>query len=275
MQNKSETNAKPFVKNEILGTQITNATASDILKYVIEFAKAEKGKLQIVTPNPEIVVYATKHSKFQSLLNQAQISLPDGVGILLAGLLLGQSFKERITGIDFMEQICQICAQHPIKVGFLGAQPGIAQKAADCLIKKYPGLQVGFAMSELSTDGNRKLDIGNSKISKTKELLPITSDLFPKVDILFVAFGFPKQEEWIAENLAHLPVTVAMGVGGAFDYISGTVDRAPYLIRATGFEWLYRLVRQPWRWKRQIALIEFIWLVLRDKFSILPQILNS
>ncbi len=88
-----------------------------------------------------------------------------------------------------------------------------------------------------------------------------------RIDILFVAFGFPKQEEWIAKNLASLPVIAAMGVGGAFDYLSGEVVRAPRFIRRIGFEWLFRLVKQPWRLKRQKALLVFIWLVVRQRLS--------
>ncbi|HSW97175.1 MAG TPA: WecB/TagA/CpsF family glycosyltransferase, partial [Candidatus Saccharimonadales bacterium] len=86
-------------------------------------------------------------------------------------------------------------------------------------------------------------------------------------DILFVAFGFPKQEEWMFTNLSKVNVTVMMGVGGAFDYISGRVPRAPLWVQKLGFEWLFRLVRQPWRWKRQLALLEFIWLVMKEKMK--------
>ena len=93
-------------------------------------------------------------------------------------------------------------------------------------------------------------------------LLPLT--LSPSIDVLFVAFGFPKQEEWMYNNIDMLNVRVMMGVGGAFDYISGKVPRAPGFIRRFGFEWLYGLLRQPWRFQRQLALIEFIWLVLKD-----------
>ena len=87
------------------------------------------------------------------------------------------------------------------------------------------------------------------------------------MDILFVAFGFPKQEQWIAENLDKIPVKVAMGVGGAFDYISGNVPRSPVFIRKLGLEWLFRLIIQPWRLKRQLALFKFIYLVLREKLK--------
>src|SRR5579884_3272517 len=87
------------------------------------------------------------------------------------------------------------------------------------------------------------------------------------IDILFVAFGFPKQEEFISKNLDKLPVTAMVGVGGAFDYISGKVSRAPLIVRFIGFEWLYRLIRQPWRFKRQLALVEFMWMVMKTRFG--------
>jgi N-acetylglucosaminyldiphosphoundecaprenol N-acetyl-beta-D-mannosaminyltransferase len=88
-----------------------------------------------------------------------------------------------------------------------------------------------------------------------------------KVDILFVAFGSPKQEIWLSENLKKLPVKVAMGVGGSFDFISGRVSRAPRILRALGLEWLFRLVIQPWRIKRQLSLLAFIFLIFKEKFS--------
>ena len=93
------------------------------------------------------------------------------------------------------------------------------------------------------------------------------NETLTEIDILFVAFGVPKQEEWIYENLGKIPVKAAMGVGGAFDYISGTVTRAPYVVRVMGFEWLFRLLKQPWRWKRQMALLEFILLVFKQKLT--------
>jgi N-acetylglucosaminyldiphosphoundecaprenol N-acetyl-beta-D-mannosaminyltransferase len=130
-------------------------------------------------------------------------------------------------------------------VGFLGAGPHVAGLTAECLREKYPGLKINFTETEWNFE---------------KE--------YPKTDILFVAFGSPKQEIWIAENLSRLPVKVAIGVGGAFDFVSGKVKRAPVFARKLGLEWLFRLIIEPWRIKRQTRLIKFIFLVCKEKFKI-------
>lgn len=237
-------------KKKLLGVEITNATESQVLEYILQSLQKKTEKYFIVTPNPEILVFASKHNELRKILNQARLGLCDGTGVFWAGKFLGKSFKQRITGTDLLENLCREVAEKPITVGFLGGGPKIAETTAECLAQKYPRLKVGLAQEEWPNDDF-------SKASRTQET----------VDILFVAFGFPKQEEWISQNLDKIPVRIAMGVGGAFDYISGSVKRAPLIIRMIGFEWLYRLVRQPWRWKRQLALLEFSYLVLKEKLT--------
>lgn len=235
------------MKKNILGTDVTDASQAEILEYVFDFLSSTKEKMYIVTPNPEIVMYATSHESFRETLNQARIALCDGVGLLWASSVLGEGLKERISGVDFMENLCKESVRNAVTVGFLGGRPGVAERTAECLMKKYPGLQVAFVGEEWNESG-----LKHGK----KEL-----------DILFVAFGFPKQEVWMAENLEKLPVRVMMGVGGSFDYISGAVRRAPKVVRSVGLEWLFRLIRQPWRFHRQLALPKFAMLVLRQRFK--------
>ncbi len=227
-------------KNILLGVGITNATKDEILKYIITSLEKADDSYYIVTPNPEILVYANKHPQFKAVLNNARLGLPDGIGVTMAGRILGKHFYERITGVDFMELLCKEVSEKPITVGFLGGRGGVAEKTAECLRQKYSGLKAVFVGEEWK---------------KTE------------VDILFVAYGFPKQEEWMAEHIVKIPVKVIMGVGGSFDYISGSVMRAPLLIRSIGFEWLFRLLMQPWRIKRQFVLLQFCLLVLREKLS--------
>jgi len=192
-----------------------------------------------------MLVHASRNLAYKDKLNHANIALPDGVGLFFASAFMGERLEERITGVDFIEEICKVSAEKPLSMGFLGGKAGIAEHAAECLKKKYPWITVVFADSEWPS-----------------------STVNPKsIDILFVAFGVPKQEEWIYANLRKLPVKAAIGVGGAFDYLSGSVPRAPFIVRFIGFEWLFRLIVQPWRWKRQLALIEFIVLVFKEKFS--------
>lgn len=232
----------PSIK--ILGTKITTAPKNDILEFISNCIENNTEKIQIVTPNPEILVHATRSSSFREILNRAQVSLPDGVGVLMADKMLEKGIKERITGVDMMNDLCFLASKRAFTVGFIGGSKGVAEKASKCLVKKYPDLIVS-----ISTD-----DATSTSIKK-------------HIDILFVALGAPKQEEWIAKNLPHLPVTVAMGVGGALDYISGKVPRAPKIARSIGMEWAFRLVRQPWRIKRQLALPYFVYLVLKQRVS--------
>ncbi|MFI5391913.1 MAG: WecB/TagA/CpsF family glycosyltransferase [Bacteriovoracales bacterium] len=161
-----------------------------------------------------------------------------------AGKMFGKSYKGRVHGSDLVDKLSSAIAKKPIRVGFLGGYGNVAQLSAECLVKKYPGLKVAFASEEWDKDVAKK-----------------------DCDILFVAFGSPKQEKWIYENLPNINVRVAIGVGGAFDFISGKVRRAPVWIRKIGLEWLFRLIIQPWRIKRQLSLPKFVILVLKERFQ--------
>lgn len=233
---------------EVLGLKVTAESEKKILEHILDEIQKGTRKISIFTPNPEIIMYARTHPTFKTLFNKADISIPDGVGVLLASILLGHGIRYRVTGVDLMEKLCKALStesKSAYSVGFFGGLGGVAEKTAECLQKKYSGLNVSYC-SETWDD----------KKIKAK-----------KIDVLFVAMGCPKQEQWISENLAKIPVTIAMGVGGAFDFISGEVKRAPFIVRFFGFEWLYRLIVQPWRWKRQLALISFSILVFKEMFK--------
>ena len=235
---------KLLVKKEVLGIGVTDALNDEVLEFVINSLENNTPPYYIVTPNPEMIVYAASHSAFRDTLNRASISLCDGMGLFKASHILNKPLKERISGTDFIEKLCEKSNNKLISVGFLGGGEKVAEKAAERLQKKYPKLHISFVGEEWNEDFSNK-----------------------KSDILFVAFGFPKQEEWMKEHVGKIPVKVMVGVGGAFDYLSGNVARAPGWIRKIGFEWLFRLVRQPWRWRRQLALVRFIWMVIIEKVN--------
>lgn len=243
-----------MVKNQILSVGVTNATQEEVLEYVINSLEKRQENYYIVTPNPEMVVSANVHPQFKEILNKAELALCDGIGLVWAGKFLGKPFKERYTGVDFVESLCSMVSKKPITVGFLGGRGKVAELAADCLQKKYPGLKVVFVSEEWSKDAKKNQ-------SSTFHHLP------SKIDALFVAFGFPKQEQWMAQHIGKAPVKIMVGVGGAFDYISGKVARAPKWVQRFGFEWLFRLILEPWRWRRQRALIQFLWLVFLEKLK--------
>lgn len=257
-------------KISILGVDITNASISDILEYILQIVNSNQQKAKIYTPNPEIIVLAHRNPEFKQILNKAEVAIPDGIGVVYAGRILNKPLKERITGIDLLDLVCRESNNKPISIGLLGAQKGVAEKAVECLREKYPGLNIVFAASELpqykyGLESRSKKQEAISKGEENKFLNHDSLFLIPSIDVLFVAYGAPKQEKWIAENIERLPVKVMVGVGGAFDIISGEIKRAPKMIRDTHLEWLYRLLRQPWRLKRQLNLLVFIYLVFKEK----------
>lgn len=261
-------------KVKILDIAVTSEDEAKILEYILSSLKQERGKYYIVTPNPEIVVYASDHPEYKKIINEAEIALPDGVGVFIAAGLTGNVIKQRVTGVDFMEALCKVSMNQPITVGFLGGRDEVAELTADCLKKKYPWINIGFIGEEWSEEAF-KINKSHKVLKSSSQITHRLSDFRPEdlktskpiIDILFVAFGHPKQEEWIYNNLDKIPVKIAMGVGGAFDYVSGHKKRAPFMLRAMGFEWLYRLYKEPWRWRRQLALLKFIWLFIKSLFK--------
>lgn len=284
-------------KKNILGVGITDATQKEILEYIVKNVENFQKKFYVVTPNPEFLVIANKNSTFKDILNKADLASVDGAGLMIAGKVLGRPLQGRFTGVDLVKSLCEAVAEKPITVGFLGGRDNVAEKTAECLLKKYPKLKVVFVGSEWPNDDSGRLphvaddaqqaSLGTiSDSASLSERLPHskrgsafsssasgqapslnTKYMIHNTDILFVAFGAPKQEFWINENLDKIPVKVAIGVGGAFDYISGKTPRAPGFVKNIGLEWLFRLVVQPWRIKRQFALIKFIWLVTKEKLK--------
>ena len=264
---------------KILGVSVTNEKADKILEYVVSRVKNGNKKLFIVTPNPEILAYAQAHPDYKAKLNHAEVALPDGIGLLIAGQILSTPLKERITGVDFIEMVCKTTRENPMSIGFLGGRGGVAEEAVKRLKKKYPWIQVVFVGEEWDKEGFNRgpvnssfpqvLDLNEASFNDLRASGNPSAVATPpknkQIDILFVAFGFPKQEEWIYENLPKLPVKAAVGVGGAFDYLSGKVPRAPKFVQAIGLEWVFRLFIQPWRWKRQLALFTFIYLILKKR----------
>ncbi len=232
-------------KTKILGVGVTTENVDKILEYIVdELNKAKERKRKdlpagrkviIFTPNPEQISAASASPSLKSILNEATIALPDGVGVIIGSRLTGKPIEARITGIDFMQKLASAVAKQPVNTGYFGGQPGIAEKAADCLQKSYPELTVSYT----------------SDVYDKKKM--IESD----IDILFVALGFPKQEKWIIEHKDEIPASVIMAVGGSFDFLAGVLPRAPKFMRLVGLEWLFRLAIQPQRFGRQLRIWHF------------------
>ena len=206
---------------------------------------------QICTVNPEFVVDAQTNPEFAAALARADLRVPDGVGIILAARLRGTVLHERVTGSDGIYHICEHAAARGYSVFFLGAGPGVAEEVAVRMRTRLPLLRVaGYAMGDPTSEDWPAIDAALTAAAP---------------DILFVAFGHPKQDLWIDRHRAELPVRLAVGVGGAFDFVAGVTRRAPRWLQRLGLEWLHRLVREPWRWRRMLKLPVFVALVVQDR----------
>jgi N-acetylglucosaminyldiphosphoundecaprenol N-acetyl-beta-D-mannosaminyltransferase len=232
----------------ILAVRVDDVTGDETLALVERFI-AERAPHQICTVNPEFIMAAQRDEAFRDVINNAALCPPDGVGVLWAARRLGHPLRERVGGTDMAERIAARAAQLDWRMYFLGAAPGVAEQAATVLQTRYPGLAVVGTFAGSSTPSEE-----NAIVERIRAARP---------DVLLVAFGAPMQDVWIARNQPRLQVPVAMGVGGAFDFIAGVTRRAPRWVQRLGFEWLHRLIHEPWRWRRQLALPRFVWRVLR------------
>lgn len=252
----------------------------------------------IFTPNPEIINYAQKDPLFKQIVNCAQINIPDGAGLCFA---IEKKFRlktVRLSGTDLITDICNLSSKNSFTIGLIGGRGDVAIATRECLLRDYPNLRIEVLEGpEIIVSGIkyqvssiRDKNIPDTKyiILNTEEKQAERTELYfknlvkeiqdKKIDILFVALGFPKQEYFIARLARQFQISlpadaayqtlqagnfkfriVLMSVGGAFDYISGRVKRAPLRMREKGLEWLYRLVNEPWRYKRQLAGVSFFW----------------
>ncbi|MFH1078227.1 MAG: WecB/TagA/CpsF family glycosyltransferase [Patescibacteria group bacterium] len=216
-------------------------------------------KTWIVTANPEIMLAAKRDAGYWQTLRQADLRLVDGFGLKLVGWLSGASPK-RMTGVDLSERLVALAEERGWGVALVGAKEGIADKVAWKLRKQHPKLRL------VAEQGGAIDKTGAGDVASDEALHRLTMNA---PDLLLVAFGHPKQEEWIRRYVDTLPsVKVAVGVGGTFDYWSGTAKPAPAFRRALGLAWLWRLLREPRRWRRILdAVIVFPWTFITDRFS--------
>lgn len=236
---------------DILGCQVDLLDLESgigVVKQLIENGRPA----HIITLNAEIVYQAQTNEELKSIINQADMVTPDGIGIVWGGRQLGYDFKERVTGIDLLYRLCREAPAQGWKIYLLGAAPGIAEKAGQRLVKDYPGLQIC---------GNHHGYFNEEEIpaliSEIREMAP---------QILFVSLGAPKQEQWIREHMQQMEVPVSIGVGGSLDVIAGYKKRAPMWMIKLNLEWLYRLISEPGRIKRQLVLPRFIVFIYKSKY---------
>lgn len=238
----------------ILGVRvdrISQARALDQIMQMVARRRASENRIpcqQVVTVNPEFVMAAQRDAAFRQAINAAALVVADGVGVVWAARLLKAPIPERITGVDTLVALAGRCAAVGYRIYLLGAVPGVAEETAARLRQLAPALQIAGTYAGSPASAEEEEIIERVRAAQT--------------DILCVAYGAPAQDLWIYRNLLRLPAALAIGVGGAYDFISGRQRRAPRLMRRLGIEWLYRLYREPWRWRRMLALPRFAYNVI-------------
>lgn len=237
---------------DVLGVRVDDATYEDLLTKVDAFVAMGQPH-QIVTLNVEMLVAAHDDPDFARDLNAADLNVADSAGVMLAARLLGRPLRQRVTGSDGIYHLAAHCARRQYRPFFLGAAPGVAGQVAERLAAANPGLQVAGAYA-----GSPHPEEEDDIIQRVRSAAP---------DLLLVAYGVPAEEKWLARNRLRLGVPAMIGVGGTFDFVAGVTRRAPPSMRRLGLEWFYRLLQEPWRWRRQLALPRFVALVLRQRLA--------
>lgn len=253
-------------KINICGIEIDNVSMNEAIERIGKFI-LEKKPRYVVTPNVDHLVKLQKDSRFKEIYDQASLVLADGVPVMWAARFLGTPLQEKVSGSDLLVALCQKAAKKGYRLFFLGGLEGVAEKARERLEKDFPGIQI---------TGTYSPPLGFERDLAEKEKIEILIRN-ASADIVFVGLGAPKQEKWISENYKMLNVPVSIGVGVSFDFVAGTVKRAPKWMQKIGLEWFWRLSMEPRRlWRRY--LVEdpyFFWMVLRQKFFPFFGLLNT
>lgn len=205
----------------------------------------------IAAINPEKLVAAGEDAELRSILEKPEICICDGIGAALAVRMLSGLKIPRVTGVSLFYELIKMAAENGRRVFLLGGAPDVNELAAERLQSDFPELVLAGRHHGYFDDADEISELINSA----------------KADIVFVAMGSPKQERWIAEHRGQISAPVFMGIGGTLDVVSGRVKWAPAIFRRTGTEWLYRLVSEPKRWRRQLALPKFIFVLARHKLG--------
>lgn len=243
---------------KLLNFNLNFVDYSDILE-LIKKDILKKGKFaQIISLNPENFMTMTQQSKFAKLVTTSQTLIPDGVGIVWAVKLLTGTVLTRLPGVELMDRLISDANQYRLRCLLIGGSGNLAELTTNCYQRQYPELTI------MGIEGVKDINQPTkAEITTIKQIVRNT-----KPSLVFVAFGSPAQELWIEANKALFKGSLVIGVGGSFAMLSHVLPRAPVIIRKLGFEWLFRLIQEPWRFRRQKQLLNFVALVLRQKFKL-------
>ncbi|ANF98506.1 WecB/TagA/CpsF family glycosyltransferase [Paenibacillus bovis] len=237
----------------IYGLNVSKLNMNDTVSYLESIVGTGKPH-QIITANPIMIMTALEQPQYMHIMKNAELLVPDGAGLVWAASTCGQPVAERVTGFDLLHRLLDVGQKHSWKVYLLGSTPEVIQAAAARLQSLYPGIVIaGYRDGFFGPDQDAEV------IAGIREAAP---------DLLFVARGADTQEPWIGRYKQELGVPIMMGVGGSFDIISGKTKRAPVAFQKLRMEWFYRLMKEPYRYKRMLVLPKFALKVLKDKESV-------
>jgi len=247
------------MRTEVLGCPVDVVDADGAVlrlrAQIDAFRERSTTSLSVVTLGTEMVVRAQSDEEFRALLQRAGLVLCDTIGVWFASRIPQRGrpthpLPERVTGVSLVERLAADCAQRGGALYLLGGRGDTASLAAKRLVDRYPGLTVAGVRD------------GYFAAEESEEIAATIAA--SGAEVLLCALGSPRQERWIDRHLARTGCAIGIGVGGAFDVFSGRTTRAPEWMQAIGWEWLYRLLKEPQRWRRQLALPHFVWLIVRD-----------
>lgn len=228
-------------KINILGTRFDYVTRAEAVDRIVGYLQS-RSKASVFTPNPEIVIEAYKDTKFQEVLNRSELTIPDGIGVIIGSKIIGHALPERVAGYDTLLAVFDRIQQSELKVFFLGSGPGVAEEAKDKILDRYPNLNI--------------VGVHDGYFKEDEQMIELINQTEP--DLLLVGLGAPKQELWIDQYRERIKASVFYGCGGSLDGFSGRVPRAPEVYIKLNLEWFYRLISEPSRAKRMLRLPFFI-----------------
>lgn len=235
----------------IFGVKIDNINFEEASSNIEAYLEGNRLRA-IYTPNPEIVMKAREDKEYVDLLNRGDMVTADGIGIVYAGKLNKKPLKGRVTGYDMSIKMLEIANEKAYSLYLLGGKDGVTKIASENILKDYPNIKIagyhhGYFQGPHTGD------------QETETSLNVIEDInSSKPDIIFVGLGFPKQEKWIDINRDKIYGKIAIGNGGVMDILAGNMTRAPEIWQKIGMEWLYRLIKEPSRIKRQVIIPKFL-----------------
>lgn len=234
----------------VLDVMIDVVTMKEAVETVKQFILQKNSSL-IVTPNAEMIMMANQDKQLANIINHADLVVPDGAGVVWAARYQGDYMPERVAGYDLVQNLLIEAAKEKYRIYFLGGAPGIAEKAKKIAEERYLGVQiVGTHNGFFSIEDESEI------VNEIRRCQP---------DILLVALGVPRQEKWLEKYKKELNIPVAIGIGGTFDVMAGAVQRAPLWMQRYNLEWLFRLLSEPKRAVRMLALPRFVIKVITAK----------